>query len=354
MPRRGLHALLLLLAWPCRGFDRKPSGRFLAHHAHRLGCPTCGPLKHVGHMPSGMSEPSGLAASLKHPGVYYVISDSPRVLQLMALRETGEIMGRFNTTGTAYPSGLEFGARGTGDLESLAVGPCEPGSSTGPCIFVGDTGQNCARRSVNAFGVRCKWYRPQGLYSLLRFQEPEQLSTAELSGERFWFRFPDDDGPYDVETLIQTPAGQFYIVAKVESGPVGVFRIPALLRDGAAVVERVATLDSPRGRAGVPGYHPASMPGKMFTDGGSLLRGGQILGVTAMTYSWVFYFPGRNGSSVEDAFRGRPCLLAEIPLGWQAEGFCWGRGDDWNSFLVVGENTHEIMKAQCALDSQGW
>eukprot|EP00747_Dinoflagellata_sp_TGD_P163463 gnl/TRDRNA2_/TRDRNA2_182152_c0_seq1.p1 gnl/TRDRNA2_/TRDRNA2_182152_c0~~gnl/TRDRNA2_/TRDRNA2_182152_c0_seq1.p1 ORF type:complete len:412 (+),score=66.22 gnl/TRDRNA2_/TRDRNA2_182152_c0_seq1:128-1363(+) len=297
-------------------------------------CPVCEDAQVVGSMPPEVTEGSGLGESHKYEGVFYVVSDSTKNLLLRTVRASGELLTTYKLKGVDLPRDRLFGKYGTGDLESIAVAPCSSGAKES-CIFVADTGHNCMRKSE-----KCPYTRPDGLYSIMRFPEPEKTpkagATDDLVGERFWFRFPSGDGPWDVETLMATPQGALYIVTKVDSGPSGVYRIPAFSSTlETVIVAHVAQVEAPSAENSSP----------MFTGGSFRAISGKVVDVSLRTYTHILHFPVSSDGDLAHAFDKPPCVT-KLKMA-DSEGFTW---DDKSglAFYSISEGAGTgIYKAIC-------
>lgn len=161
-------------------------------------CTPSGQLTQLEELP----EASGLAISRRVPGRLWTHNDSGRPV-LFALDHRGAVSGQLQITGATVE-----------DWEAIAVGPC----SSGSCIYLGDIGDNQARRRR---------------ITIYRISEPENASgTASVSGV-FHATYPD--GAHDAETLLAGPDGQLFVVTKGETGPVAIYRFPADLQTGQTV-----------------------------------------------------------------------------------------------------------------------
>jgi hypothetical protein len=165
-------------------------------------------------MPSGtlvevkaLPEASGLAVSRRVPGRLWTLNDSGQAV-LFALDTRGSVTGQVRLTGADVV-----------DWEAVAVGPC--GSAS--CVYIGDIGDNNAgRRHVTIY----------------RLPEPEAANGTAAASDVFHATYPD--GPQDAEALLVADDGRLYIVTKGETGPIGLYRFPAVLKSGAtAKLERV-------------------------------------------------------------------------------------------------------------------
>jgi hypothetical protein len=155
---------------------------------------------------SGLSEASGLAISRRVPGRLWTHNDSGQPV-LFALDSRGAVTGQLRVSGAKVE-----------DWEAVAVGPCGGGS----CIYIGDIGDNDARRRR---------------ITVYRVPEPDAASGTAAVTDTLHASYPD--GAHDAETLL-VAGGRLYIVTKGETGPVGLYRFPAQLQSGATMkLERV-------------------------------------------------------------------------------------------------------------------
>lgn len=160
-----------------------------------------------------LTESSGVVASRRHPGIYWTINDSGNGPGLFATDSSGRAVAALLVRGAANV-----------DWEDLATGPCADGS---PCLYIGDIGDNRARRS------RLVVYR---------LAEPDiggPSSTAPVL-DSLVLRYPDR--PHDAEALAVTRDGWLLVITKDTSGPPRLYRA-ALAGEGAERrLERVGDL----------------------------------------------------------------------------------------------------------------
>jgi hypothetical protein len=134
-----------------------------------------------------ITESSGLAASRRHPGVYWTHNDQDEGAYLYAVdSRTGETVARITMTGVGTPR----------DVEAVAVGPDDQ-------IYVGDIGDND--------GV--VWDHVW----VYRLPEPEELKDRTVRATQYVVKYAD--GPRDAESLVVHPrTGRVYIIDKQEEG----------------------------------------------------------------------------------------------------------------------------------------
>ncbi|QQD18982.1 esterase-like activity of phytase family protein [Spongiibacter nanhainus] len=138
---------------------------------------------------AGLTELSGLAASHRHPGVYWGHNDSGHSATLYRFNDRGEALGALDIDGA---DALDWE-----DMASFS-------DDQGHWLVIGDIGDNYAiRRYIEVYLLA----------------EPESLSaTAAPIKRRYRLRYPD--GPRDAEALAVDPhSGHAYIVSKRDPHP---------------------------------------------------------------------------------------------------------------------------------------
>lgn len=166
-------------------------------------------------LPDGLEETSGLALASGDAGAVWTHNDSGGDPALYAVRSGGAPVEIVRVAG----------ARNR-DWEALSAGPCPAGR----CLYVGDIGDNEARRDEVA---------------VYRVPEPDPGAAETQPAERFAFTYPG--GPRDAESLFVLPDGEMYVVSKGRTSNVAVYRYPQPLRaDEVVELEHVADLSSDR------------------------------------------------------------------------------------------------------------
>lgn len=256
----------------------------------------------TGRVPDALEELSGVAASRRHPGVYWAHNDSNNAATLFAIDATGEILARFPLRGVRPR-----------DTEDIAVGPCSAGSAQS-CIYLGDIGDNLGQRSE-------VW--------IDKMPEPDALDGRPLDVDAFAFRYPD--GSRNAEGLLVDPrSAEVYVVTKTVDGLGEVFRIDDLApgRKGRAV--RVAELAAPATLARLSTAADAHPGGERV-----LLR----------TYAGVWELHRPGAASLAEVFAAKP---VEVTNGAhiQAEGVAWA--PDGASYLLTAEGRGSpIYRVEC-------
>jgi hypothetical protein len=171
--------------------------------------PECDSARILAKLQRELSEISGIAGSVRHPGIFWVHNDdSPAIF---AIDSTGAIRARVRVAGIENR-----------DWEDIAVAPCGNES----CIFLGEIGDNtqdAERRTI------------------YRFVEPALQDTTTAIPVEYWFTMPEKS--HDTEALVVLPDGRIFVVTKGRSGPVTVFAFPQpLLEKEAMMLKPVGTL----------------------------------------------------------------------------------------------------------------
>jgi hypothetical protein len=134
----------------------------------------------VGRAPAELPELSGLAASRRHPGVYWGENDSGNPFELFAMREDGTLVAHFPLTG------------GT-NVDS----PCQQDHEQ-TCLYLADIGDNLERREHVV---------------IYEIPEPATLDERPLAARALPFRY--DDHPHNAEALFVDPDdARLYVVTK--------------------------------------------------------------------------------------------------------------------------------------------
>jgi hypothetical protein len=196
-------------------------------------CDAYGDPMQAGTVPSVLPELSGLASSRIHPGVLYAHNDSGSPAHFFAMNESAALLGEFALVAGAAT-----------DWEDIATGPCDAGS----CVYIGDIGDNDARRTS---------------YTVYRLPEPD-LPPDATSGpvpvatyEALSFVYPD--GPHNAETLVVDPKGDVFVVTKVTGYSSAVYRLPrAATPTARTTLERIGDVSLPASAGLVTGgdMHP--------------------------------------------------------------------------------------------------
>jgi hypothetical protein len=282
-----------------RGLDAGPSAGAVADAAPGGQPPesgTCHPCDHyaaprtLGSLPAPLTEMSGLAASVRHPGIYYAHNDSANTPRFFAVDEAARIVAVIELAGAPAK-----------DWEAIAVGPC----ASGTCVYVADIGDNDLERDD---------------YALLRLPEPATLpadgSTISLGFEAFALVYPD--GRHNAEALLVHPAsGQLFIVTKADAANVYELQMP--LTSGRPVT--LAAL----------GALPLPTSAGMVTDGAFHPCGARLL---LRTKDAAYELVGSPGAGPASLFGATP---VSVPLAVEPQGEGSTYTINGRSYLTGGE-----------------
>ena len=157
-----------------------------------------------------LSEISGLAPSIQHPGVLWLHNDSGGGPRLYAIRIADcRVIATLTLIGAP--------AR---DFEAIASGRDAQGRAM---LWVGDIGDN-----------RDSWSE----VSILAVPEPARLRDRAVRFQALRFTYPDM--PHDAETLLAGPGGRLWVVTK-QLADGGFYALPDVWPKGVAVAERVGS-----------------------------------------------------------------------------------------------------------------
>ncbi|RMI43858.1 hypothetical protein [Streptomyces triticirhizae] len=229
-----------------------------------------------------LTESSGLAASSRHPDVYWTHNDSDDAARIYAVDgTTGETRATVSLEGVT--------AR---DVEAISLGPDGD-------LYVADIGDN--------FGG--EW--PE--VWIYRLPEPAELADATVAPTVYTVQYAD--GPRDAEALMVHPAtGRVYIASKNGDGEGGLYAGPEELSEaGVNVFERVADIEL------------EVTDGAFAPDGSRLLLRG--------------YFAARMFAWGEDGMPQRLERRVRVPLQQQGESVTFATGGRYLMFGSEGEGS---------------
>ena len=233
-------------------------------------------------MNQAISETSGLAASVLHPGAVYLHEDSGSASVFYAMDLSGAPLAE-----------LEISNVNAVDMEAIAVGSCPEGS----CLYIADVGDNLEQRDD---------------YRIYRIAEPAAFSSTQTTATVLPFSY--EDGSNNCEAFVVEPgSGNMYLLTKTNGTP-GLYRIDTMGNESVAV--RLFDVPAP--------------DGNLFTAA-DVRPDGQ--GLLVRTYGSLFYYAG-NG--VEAALATEPC---EAPVADEAQGEAVAFIEGGLNYITVSEGT---------------
>lgn len=268
-------------------------------------------------------EVSGMAASVRSPGLYYVVSDEPGTSEVVAVREDGTPVAR-----------IEVGGMDPENAEALAVGPCgdDPAVS---CLYVGDIGDHVGRDHVTVYRAP----EPDLPDPADLAEAPEAPEATSIEADALEFGY--EDGPADAEALVVDPDGRPLVVGKAsfdrdtgETGSTRLYRGPADGGEFALVTE----IELPEPEDGFL----AALVGNVVTDASADLVAGRVL---LRTYDEVLEFRAPGPGADLATFPGWP--MRRVPAGGvlQAETVTYAVDDC--GYLTTSELTGAVDVVRC-------
>lgn len=252
-----------------------------------------------------LDEISGLAASVNHPGCYWVIEDSGGAAALYLLGDQGEVKA------TASLSGVE-----NIDWEDLTQFTVDDESY----LLIADTGDNRSKRKFAT--LHC-------------VREPmigKNQKTLEISTE--WsIDFQFKGGPRDCEAVcVDRDAMKIYLISKRDKPPL-IYQLPLNAPDNKTmpIAIKLGSL-SPLKKLGrwIPfGTQPTSMA--ITTDGRVAV---------VLTYTTTYLFRRKESQSWAARFAEAPIALARHKLP-QAEAVAFSTDD--KSIMVTSEKPRPFL-----------
>ncbi|RYZ04854.1 MAG: hypothetical protein EOO73_22005 [Myxococcales bacterium] len=266
-----------------------------------------------------LTEISGIVASVKNPGVYYVHNDSGDTARFFAIDEQGRTLAEISLTGATAI-----------DWEDIALGPGPGGESF---VYLGDVGDNNARVGAT----------PRPSIDVYRVAEPLILSDEEVPeplAVSDWSRLPlSYPGPaHDCEALLLDPeSADLVLVTKENDGRSSVFRASGLVADGVKqTLELVAEAE----------FGTTQAPGSSLVTGGELSPSGDAL--LLRTYTSVFFWSRPAGSALAALFSAAP---QQLPAPAEEQGEAITFSADGLSYLTVSEQEHaDIFRARLSCE----
>jgi hypothetical protein len=246
-------------------------------------------------------ENSIAVTSVTQPGIIFGANDSGHEALLYAFDSTGASRGIWRVKG----------ARNL-DWEAASLGPCSGRPGILECIYLGDVGDNEARKPTVTI-YRVAEPPVDAGPSDPRAAPMASTSTAEI----LTVRYPDS--PHDVEALYVTASGDLFIITKRrlldgarKPRQALIYHVPAAAWTSSGTVT-AALVDS------LP-IVPGDTPGRQVTDA-ALSPDGTLLAVR--TYAEVYIFAVDSATGRPSSGR-RPSVCTILDLNEnQGEGIAW-------------------------------
>lgn len=305
-------ALVLLAGLWCACSRPKPVGAQDAapdaggNYTPAVGVPGCtlyGVARQTGAVPPELGELSGLAASARHPGIFWAHNDSDNGFKVYGVEDSGKIRATLTLTGSKPQ-----------DIEDIVVGPCERRAEAPPCLFLADTGDNFQQR------------RQVRLY---RVPEPEQLADATLPVEVLAFSYPD--GPRNTESLIiDVRSGRLAVITKATDSLGDVYALDGARPNDTVQAVKLGTLHAPDDL-------------DRLTTGADLHPSGERLLLRTYTRVWEVRRPRAAG--LEELIAGQ---VAEVPGASQAQAEAIAFIPGGRGYLLGSEFTGQpLYRTEC-------
>ena len=161
---------------------------------------TTAPNQRVVELATGVAdEASGIAVSAYRPGGYFLVDDATGTSEVVAVSADGAVIGRYAVQGMAADN-----------AEALGSGTCGPtpapgaeGQAAETCLYVGDIGDNKARR-------------PDVVIYRMAEPDPASPPVDPLPADEWHYSYPD--GPHNAEAMLVSTDGSLLIVTKPTDG----------------------------------------------------------------------------------------------------------------------------------------
>lgn len=248
-------------------------------------------------------ESSGIARSLRHPGVFWTHNDSGGEPCVFAVDAQGKTLAKMRV-----PKAANF------DWEDIASGPDAQGK---PSLFIADIGDNLTIRPT---------------VQIYQIPEPDlpddPANEHETAPPQIWHvAYPDR--PHNAESLLVHPqTGRLYIVTKSEDGNSALYALPHPLVSGKAMtLEKILPLTFPALKR--LGKRPSDA---QMTTAASFSPDGSRLVIA--TYNHLQEWRIRGKQTLVSAL-AQPAQLIEPPALRQMEAVCYDA--DGRSLWITSE-----------------
>lgn len=257
---------------------------------------------------------SGLAASQRAPGVFYLLDDRRGTSEVWAIARDGTMLGAITVAGLDAI-----------DTESLAIGPCGP-DEPDPCVYVGDIGDNLRSRER---------------ISVYRFAEPDVaqgIPDEPVAADVAHWSYPD--GAHDAEALLVDEHATVFIVTKAPFDPdtatTGETRLYGADEFADGVLTDLGAVPVPEPAAPLHSLLVGNVvTGGSYRDGRALLR----------TYDQVLEYVAPDADSDLATLAGWTVRALPSPLELQSEAITWA--PDGCGYYTAGEMVGDLWFVPC-------
>jgi hypothetical protein len=257
-------------------------------------------------LPDGpLKEVSGVAASQKHPGIYYVHNDSGDEPRFFAISRDGAVKGEFRFAGDT----MHF--RRVQDCEDIATGP---GPVKGKSyIYLADIGDNVGMR----FYIR-----------IYRFEEPalDNSTPHTLPATAVTLKYPDD--PKDAETILADPQDKMIYILSKRRDSVSIYMAPVDFGQQDTLVLK------PAGKL----FFEGKKKEKWLVSGAVSKDGQQVL---LKTMNAVYYWKRKPEEHLYETLQRKPISLPYQSKG-QEEAICFSQ--DGKGYIILAEGKQSPIR----------
>ncbi|HMQ15702.1 MAG TPA: hypothetical protein PKC49_06990 [Phycisphaerae bacterium] len=272
-------------------------------------------------------EASGIVASRRWPGLFYVHNDSGDRPRVFVIDRSGRTRAVLHLKGASHV-----------DWEDIAIAPGPAGGGVDVCVA--DIGDNAGRRTD---------------LRLYRFAEPDELRrhvespasapaapgppAVEITPRAYRLRY--EDGPRNAEAFFVHPAtGHGYVLTKREDGQTEVYRLDAPWKsEGENVLRRIAIVRLPSG-----------VPAATMVTAADIAPDGRHVAVRTYGGGIELSLPPGTGPEDFDSIFSRPYRRLFLAAEEQGEGLCYS--DDGRAILTIGEKRRpELYESRLATEA---
>jgi hypothetical protein len=296
----GLAVVCVLAAGACSDGDGEPDANATTTTGARRPlaarlCDAARPVRAGTVADPEVVELSGLAASRREPGLFWVHNDSGDRARVFVIGSDG-----------AAGAQVALAGADAVDWEDIAVADGEAGDD----IYVADIGDNAARRAT---------------IDVYSFTADPSSPGTEVDAARLRLQYPD--GAHDAEALMVDPrTGDLVIVTKGYDGRAGVYTLPAASaapRAEPQPLTKAATL---------------SLGALQAVTAGDISPAGDV--IVLRTYTSVFVFARAGDEPVAAALGREPC---EAPAPLERQGEAIAVDADGEGYTTISEGSEPTI-----------